>query len=282
MVQAAAAEDFDPVRIRPFVKVGDEAERTDEAADPADPHADEPAEGAQDSEVAERTSPLGDGGAPAPPVGRHDTAPSLLDEHPPAGSAQEDQRRRRRMALAAGAAAVVLVAGGLIVALFSYQAPSRDGALPDDVRGALPERTSDDDASSAAPSGTASSAQPSGTPATSPGATPSESRATPTGTDSPTRTPSNSGATGTAVPGPTQSGPQDPVLGFGDKGPEVTELQLRLRETGFYNGDIDGDYDREVESAVRLYQVTRVVLADESGVYGKVTRASLESETSEP
>ncbi|WP_031479897.1 hypothetical protein [Streptomyces bicolor] len=36
------------------------------------------------------------------------------------------------------------------------------------------------------------------------------------------------------------------------------------------------------ESAVRTYQLTRVVLTDESGVYGTATRSSLESETSEP
>jgi hypothetical protein len=37
-----------------------------------------------------------------------------------------------------------------------------------------------------------------------------------------------------------------------------------------------------VESAVRGYQLTRVILKDESGVYGVATRASLEAETTEP
>ncbi|HSX96203.1 MAG TPA: peptidoglycan-binding domain-containing protein, partial [Streptomyces sp.] len=63
---------------------------------------------------------------------------------------------------------------------------------------------------------------------------------------------------------------------------EVTELQLRLSQIGLYNADADGDYDGEVQSAVRGYQLTRVLLEDESGVYGEETRASLESETSEP
>lgn len=62
----------------------------------------------------------------------------------------------------------------------------------------------------------------------------------------------------------------------------MVELQLRLRQIGFYGDAADGDYDRAVESAVRGYQLTRVVLADESGVYGTATRASLESETSKP
>ncbi|MEV0736766.1 peptidoglycan-binding domain-containing protein [Streptomyces sp. NPDC050549] len=62
----------------------------------------------------------------------------------------------------------------------------------------------------------------------------------------------------------------------------MVELQLRLRQVGLYGGAADGDFDREVESAVRSYQLTRVVLQDESGVYGTATRVALESETSEP
>jgi peptidoglycan hydrolase-like protein with peptidoglycan-binding domain len=72
------------------------------------------------------------------------------------------------------------------------------------------------------------------------------------------------------------------VLRLGDRGPEVIELQLRLRQTGFFAGEADGVYDREVENAVRAYQLTRVVVEDEPGVYGQATRTSLQSETSEP
>jgi peptidoglycan hydrolase-like protein with peptidoglycan-binding domain len=64
--------------------------------------------------------------------------------------------------------------------------------------------------------------------------------------------------------------------------PEVTELQLRLRQIGLYDGDADGDFDRRVENAVRGYQLTRFLLEDESGVYGSETRTSLEAETSQP
>jgi peptidoglycan hydrolase-like protein with peptidoglycan-binding domain len=81
---------------------------------------------------------------------------------------------------------------------------------------------------------------------------------------------------------PSVSDGKDPILRFGDKGPEVVELQLRLRQIGYYSGDADGDYDRDVESAVRGYQLTRVILKDEPGVYGVATRASLEAETKEP
>ncbi|MGI5451717.1 peptidoglycan-binding domain-containing protein [Streptomyces sp. CA-249302] len=83
-------------------------------------------------------------------------------------------------------------------------------------------------------------------------------------------------------PSPSESGGQAPVLRLGDKGSEVVELQLRLKQIGYYDGKADGDYDSEVQSAVRGYQLTRVILSDESGVYGHATRTSLESETSEP
>ncbi|TXS44158.1 peptidoglycan-binding protein, partial [Streptomyces sp. uw30] len=88
--------------------------------------------------------------------------------------------------------------------------------------------------------------------------------------------------TATAAPEPSHAQGQPPVLRLGDQGPEVTELQLRLRQIGLYAADVDGDYDRRVESAVGTYQLTRVILSDESGVYGGATRTSLESETSQP
>ena len=43
---------------------------------------------------------------------------------------------------------------------------------------------------------------------------------------------------------------QDPPI----KGPDVVELQERLKELGFYTGPIDGVYNRQVEFAVRDFQ----------------------------
>jgi len=43
---------------------------------------------------------------------------------------------------------------------------------------------------------------------------------------------------------------QDPPM----KGPDVVELQERLKELGFYTGPIDGVYNRQVEFAVRDFQ----------------------------
>ncbi|MFF7840770.1 peptidoglycan-binding protein [Streptomyces ossamyceticus] len=278
--QAAAAEDFDPVRIRPFVKVGDApsgAHDTADAPGSSDVH-DTP--GLHDPAYAsdDPTEEL-------PAHGGHPGPPSAPDVRPPVGTGHHEGGRRRRRALVGGAgaaAAAAVVAAGLVSGLFSYDAPARDG-LPDDVRARLPEAASQEDTTSTpTPSGTASPSRSAGTPSASPDATPDESSAVPSGSGRPTRTPSNSDATRTSGPPPTGSAEQNPVLGFGDRGPEVTELQLRLRQVGLYSGDTDGEYDREVESAVRGYQLTRVILDDESGIYGMPTRVALESETSEP
>lgn len=287
--QAEAAEDFDPVRIRPFVKVGDAGEPV--AAPQAGER--EPRPGVPEEGDAPTAAPAEPRHAPAAPF---DEEP-LLDEQPPpdeqsfVDEQSPDDRTRaglrwRRAVLGAAVGAVaaaVLVTVGIIGGLFSYEAPSRDGSGPEDIRAGLPEAAAGAKTSPAVtPSPTASTASPSETASTSPTATPTESLATPTGSGTPTKTPSNSDATVTAAPAPTPTAGQPPVLGLGDQGTEVTELQLRLRQIGFYNGDADGDYDQEVQSAVRGYQLTRVLLEDESGVYGEATRTSLESETSEP
>lgn len=272
--QAEAAEDFDPVRIRPFVQVGDDGEpQATPATGEVPPTAGDAGRARTDEQAAtDEQAPVD-----AQAVGEERALPDERD----AGG-----RRRRGVALAAGvgaAAAAVLVTAGIIGGLFSYEAPSRDGSGPDDIRGGLPEAAEAQEASrSATPSPTGSTASPSGTATASPTATPTETGATPTPSTSMTKVPSGSDATVTAAPAPPVTDGPPPVLGLGDQGAEVTELQLRLRQIGFYNGDPDGDYDREVQSAVRGYQLTRVLLEDESGVYGEATRAALESETSEP
>ncbi|KND46417.1 peptidoglycan-binding domain-containing protein [Streptomyces stelliscabiei] len=270
--QAEAAEDFDPVRIRPFVKVGEDEPRPDAPAADDTPAPTTPTEPPQ---------------APTTPTEPH-LVPAA-EEEPPVAPAR-GKRRRRRALPAAGvgvAAAAVLMTAGTIGGLFSYEAPSRDGSGPGDIRADLPEAAAGaEPSSSAPPSPTVSSASPSASPSASssasPEATPTESPATPTGSGTPSRTPSDSDATATGVPAPTASAGKPPVLGLGDQGAEVTELQLRLGQLGLYDGEADGDYDREVQSVVRGYQLTRVLLEDESGVYGETTRAALESETSEP
>ncbi|MFF0010974.1 peptidoglycan-binding protein [Streptomyces sp. NPDC005374] len=260
--EAAAAEDFDPVRIRPFVEVGDE---------PAEPERPEEAGELTETPLLSTT------------VVRSDDPP--LDE-PPAGLTASDapDRRKWRTVLIAGVAAAVavLLVGGFVSGLFRYDSPVRDGSVAGGVRAGVPEEPP----ASGTPSTTASSplvtpTRSSASPSSSPSAEPSGS-VSPTGTTTPVGSPSSVAATATAAPGPTASNSRPPVLRLGDQGPEVVELQLRLRQIGIYEGDADGDFDRDVESAVRSYQVTRLLLQDESGVYGAETRASLESETSQP
>ncbi|BDE39118.1 hypothetical protein SLITK23_23630 [Streptomyces lividans] len=76
--------------------------------------------------------------------------------------------------------------------------------------------------------------------------------------------------------------PDGGTLSRGDQGPEVVELQQRLKEKWMYWGDLDGDYDRQVEDAVRQYQWENRIRTDRVGVYGPDTRRKLESETREP
>ncbi|MFI6436003.1 peptidoglycan-binding protein [Streptomyces sp. NPDC050759] len=262
--EAAAAEDFDPVRIRPFVEVGEEP------ADPAVGEPEPPGVPEDLTEVVEAGTDAEQETLPQPPV-------------EPRADGGPDRRRRRTVIVAgAGAAAAVLVTGGFVGGFFTYDGPSRDGSVAGGVRAGVPEpQPSSSGPSVTASSPTATSAQSSRPPSSSPSAEAGDS-ASPTGTATPTGTPSSAAATVTAAPGPTMSSGRPPVLSLGDQGPEVVELQLRLRQVGIYGGEADGDFDQQVESAVRSYQVSRFVLQDESGVYGKATRAALESETSEP
>jgi putative peptidoglycan binding protein len=79
---------------------------------------------------------------------------------------------------------------------------------------------------------------------------------------------------------PTQPGGK--TLRAGDSGPEVAELQRRLKQAGALveSVPVDGVYSQLVELAVAEYQVRNGVRGDDSGEYGPNTRRALESETS--
>lgn len=276
--QAAAAEDFDPVRIRPFVEVDDEVEH--EAGD-GDGEGDRVPRGPDiDAAVAAGGSPAAetaDTTSLATTVSRDldpppAFAPPFAGEHP----------ARHRAALVLAGVAVCVFAVGVTVGVVLYQSPSRDRALPEGTRAPVPDHSSSATGTTAAaePSVSPSSAGPSATPSAAAGptatrtATPTGSAAPPAGGPSPTATATTARPSGSAG--------QAPVLGRGDSGPEVTELQLRLRQVGLYGGESDGMYDGQVETSVRSYQLTRLIGGDEPGVYGAATRASLEAETDEP
>lgn len=73
------------------------------------------------------------------------------------------------------------------------------------------------------------------------------------------------------------------VLSEGARGPEVEDLQRRLKRSlclCYLLGPVNGVYDRNVTRAVSSYQASRKVEGDANGVYGINTRRALEAETS--
>jgi hypothetical protein len=64
-----------------------------------------------------------------------------------------------------------------------------------------------------------------------------------------------------------------PTYQRGSKGPEVTRIQERLKELGFYRGPNDGDFGGGTESAVRSFQKSKKIATD--GIVGTNTWAKL-------
>ncbi|MFD0314727.1 peptidoglycan-binding domain-containing protein [Streptomyces flavalbus] len=352
--EQAAAEDFNPLRIRPYVDLGEVGEVADPGNGDAGDAGDTAGEAAEttmalhavdagdvggagnagDATVVLRavdadgkptaTAPVAeptpvakpaDATSPLPtPLAPSATEPSATDlrlfeageraDGPQSTAPQAPTpdggrgSRRRRVALlgAAGAAVAVVAAAGLANGVFSYDTPTRDTAMPQDVREAVPD-TSTNAATSAPPStGAASSAAPtSASPSPSPSdsdsdsasASASPSEASPSASDSPRPSasasppPTTAAATATVGPNGATGAAEGPVLRRGDRGPEVTELQQRLTKVWLWNGDTNGYYSHRLEDAVRTYQWSRGIQTDELGVYDAQTRAKLEAETPE-
>ncbi|MFI1535842.1 peptidoglycan-binding protein [Streptomyces anandii] len=317
--EAAAAEDFDPLRIRPYVdiegggagtggtEVTQEVEDTDGAAAAgAAAGAGRPAAVPEPGSAAETTMPLPPSAGTATPARPNASDLSLFEpDEPggPGGSALQEEtwgsdeepagRGRRPAALLAvsGAVVAVVTAAGFVTGLFAYKSPARDDAAPQEVRQSVPDGPTAGTAS-ATPTTTGSPSAPSAPVSPTPSASASPSRsASPSPTDAP---PTPSGSASAPAPRPTEptrtapsgrasaTATPPPVLRLGDRGPEVTELQERLSQLHLYTGGADGVFDSGVENSVRTYQWARGITTDDLGVYGPATRAALESETSEP
>lgn len=311
--EAAAAGDFDPLRIRPYVELDGEGGAPGTAdAPPADgvsasdltmPLPAVPPAGSDATVPLRAVSPAGaDARTTALPAvsgpgtlstgDGPDTTDAYGDDGEPRG------RRRRPLLIAAAAGAVAVVAAvGFAGGLFSYEKPTRDGAAPEDVRAAVPETSPSADASaspSASPPGSPSdspSASPSPSASGSPSPSPSASPSSAAPSASPSASPSPSAGPSTTAPPPRPgngaadagvSSPGASVLRPGDRGDEVTELELRLSQLSLYDGKPDGVFTRQVEESLRAYQRSRGIQGEELGVYGQLTRARLESETHEP
>lgn len=68
----------------------------------------------------------------------------------------------------------------------------------------------------------------------------------------------------------------EPVLRNGSQGETVKELQARLKQLGFYSGEVDGQFGAGTRSAVVLFQQQHYLEAD--GVVGAQTRKLLFSD----
>ncbi|KKD02873.1 peptidoglycan-binding protein, partial [Streptomyces sp. WM6386] len=172
--EAAAAEDFDPLRIRPYVEL--EGEASAGAAPGA-------ATGAADVTMPLRAVP-----GPAPSTrdlslfegaGREDEAAGLTDVDGLTGFDDFDDepgpRPRRTVLLgAAGGLVAVIAAAGLASGLFSYDTPTRNGALPQEVRASVPDASPTAGPASQSPT-TPSAPPPSAPPSPSASASPSPS-----------------------------------------------------------------------------------------------------------
>ncbi|MFC8622567.1 peptidoglycan-binding domain-containing protein [Streptomyces anulatus] len=205
------------------------------------------------------------------------------------------RRRRPFGALAVGAAVAAVVGTAAFAGGLFGGDDSTDEALPEATTSA-PD-TEDEPAASVAPSPSASATPPrtqppSATPSASPSssASPTKSRApSPTATASASASPTASASPapdgGTPPAAPSAAPPAGLTGGSlrpGDRGPEVAELQIRLRTVGewLYSGPVDGSsYSDQVAYSVAVYQSYKAIQGDPTGVYGPNTRRALEAET---
>ncbi|MFF3327413.1 peptidoglycan-binding protein [Streptomyces sp. NPDC002889] len=288
-----AAEEFDPLRIRPYVTL--EGMRAEAAGPP-------PAPIPQAVTQVQVPVPAGGPGPLPDLVNEPDTQELELVRVARAGQHAAPPRRSRAFTgLMAGAAAVA-VAGTVAFAggLFSGDGES-ERAAPDSRATAtsvslgpgLPSASVSGSAASPSVSATSSSPSSSSSSSSAPASGPASGSAAasrsaagtaPGGSgpaDPSSVAPSTTVATASALQAPSRQSSRD-TLRPGDSGPAVEDLQLRLEQLRLYEGPFDGEYDGEVEDAVRRYQWARGIDRDPEGVYGKHTRRALESETRQP
>ncbi|MEV5876761.1 peptidoglycan-binding domain-containing protein [Streptomyces sp. NPDC052101] len=270
--EAAAAADFDPLRIRPYVKV--EAVETMEM------------EGVRGAVSMCGSAATGVGVPPgSSEAGNSGERPATADPQPNDDPPRPTSRSARVLLSVAGAGVAVVAAAGFASGLFSYHAPSRDRAAQE-VRESVPDVSTPAPASPTASPSPTVPRPPVPVRRPSPSATASASP-TPTATPTPAASatasrPASPTSSMTASPTARMSPAAVPVLRPGDRGPGVAELQDRLWQLNLYDDRIDGVYTRSVEDSVRNYQLARGIQGDTPGVYGPATRRSLEAETEAP
>ncbi|MET7491108.1 peptidoglycan-binding domain-containing protein [Streptomyces sp900116325] len=283
--ETAAAEDFDPLRIRPYVSLGGDGTAAD-AMTADTPSGNDAATTMplfldREAMTGPPPAPQGGAGAPEPRYGTRDAT----DPMDAVGGVDPVQPRRRRpfAAVAVGAAVVTVVGTAAFVGgLFSGDGKGgADGeqALPSTVVSAATDASTSPDASTSASASPSVSASPSTSASASASASaspsPSATSSRPAAPSAPA-SPEESAGTSSA---PSIAHPHGRTLQRGDHGPAVAELQRRLQEVWLYRGRDDGDYTGQVEHAVSVYQSYKSVEGDPAGVYGPNTRSALEAET---
>ncbi|MFF3352394.1 peptidoglycan-binding protein [Streptomyces sp. NPDC002917] len=286
--ETAAAEDFDPLRIRPYVTLGGDGTAADTMA--ADtPSGNDAAAATTMPLFLDREAMAGPPSALPESTGAPDPRYDTMDATDAVGRVDPVQPRRRRpfAALAVGAAVITVVgAAAFVGGLFSGDGQGgadREQALPSTVVSTAPDASTSPDASPSASASASVSASASASPSASASASPSASAsASPSAGSSHPAAPSapssaeESAGTSSA---PSISKPHGRTLQRGDHGPAVAELQRRLQEVWLYRGPDDGDYTGQVEHAVSVYQSYKSIEGDPAGVYGPNTRRALEAET---
>lgn len=104
------------------------------------------------------------------------------------------------------------------------------------------------------------------------------SNVVPIGPSGSTGSPSQTGgasATNPPSPGVTPSSTTYATLKSGSKGDDVSTLQARLKELGYYTGTVDGSYGGGTSTAVKEFQAANKLSTD--GVAGKATQETLYS-----
>ncbi|MFE9292249.1 peptidoglycan-binding domain-containing protein [Streptomyces niveus] len=284
----AAAEDFHPLRIRPYVALKEPDGATPSTPPPSLLPPYDEGEGEAEGDRSE-------GADPAETMRL--SLPGLRTA-PPGAAADDPERtggRRRFARVALTAAAVVAVIGAASFAGGLFTGDGGGDEATSDLNSGLPTASARPDPSAsstrsasargpASPSTTGSgSAKGTGTGTASASAPkPAEDGASSPGTgpaapDTPSAPASASDGTRTTQGPEAGSGA---TLRRGDSGAEVEELQRRLSEIWLYDDDYDGRFGERVEAAVRVYQSYQSIEGDPGGVYGPDTRRALEAETS--
>ncbi|NSC21490.1 hypothetical protein FM076_09840 [Streptomyces albus subsp. chlorinus] len=297
----------DPLHIRPYVRLHEAsspapASEESAAGAGADGHGDahvplpdlSPFAAQGTDETAELPAVVSRGGGARPRARRRRAAAPAA----PAAHRREEERRRPSTAVFAGVGVAAVLGAGLLTTqiLTDHGSGTPDGralrqlptgapthALPtaSPSRQGAPERT---ERPAPLPSRTGVTGEPradrGGGEHT---ASPSPSRGTGDSAERPDGSGSGEGERRHGRPHPVEPD-RSPgrTLRPGDTGPEVAELQRRLKQAGFYDRDAeeDGVYSSRVRESVFRYQARYHLWDDTPGEYGPATRRHLEARTS--